>query len=68
MHTEPGTVRWFDESKGYGFITRADQSDVFVHHSAIQMDGFKTLSEGQVINMVVDEKAERGPLAKTVEI
>ena len=68
MQTEPGTVRWFDESKGYGFITRADQSDVFVHHTAIRMDGFKTLSEGQLIQMVVDEKAAKGPLAQTVEV
>lgn len=53
-----GTVKWFNESKGYGFITPEDgSSDVFVHYSAIQGDGFKTLSEGQTVSF----ETERGP-------
>ena len=46
---ENGTVKWFNAEKGFGFISREDGSDVFVHFSAIQGDGFKTLEEGQVV-------------------
>ena len=46
---ENGTVKWFNAEKGFGFITREDGSDVFVHFSAIQGDGFKTLEEGQAV-------------------
>ena len=50
-----GTVKWFSESKGYGFITPEDGSkDVFVHHSAIEGDGFKTLAEGQKVTFEVE--------------
>ena len=50
-----GTVKWFNDAKGYGFIARADGDDVFVHHTAIQGDGFKSLSEGQEVEFdVVD--------------
>ncbi len=50
-----GTVKWFNDAKGYGFISRSDGPDVFVHYSAIQGDGFKTLSEGQQVEFdVVD--------------
>ena len=53
-----GTVKWFNESKGFGFIAPSDGSDdVFVHFSAIEGDGFKTLSEGQTVQFEV----ERGP-------
>ena len=48
-----GTVKWFNESKGYGFITQDDGVDVFVHYSAIQDSGFKTLAEGQEVNFDV---------------
>ncbi|HAG21881.1 MAG TPA: cold-shock protein, partial [Synergistaceae bacterium] len=48
-----GTVKWFNEAKGYGFITTDEGNDVFVHFSAIQMDGFKTLSEGQRVQFEV---------------
>lgn len=44
-----GRVKWFNDQKGYGFITRDDSPDVFVHHSAIQMDGFRTLREGEEV-------------------
>lgn len=44
-----GKVKWFNDQKGYGFITRDDSPDVFVHHSAIQMDGFRTLREGEEV-------------------
>ena len=50
---EQGTVKWFNASKGYGFIQRMSGEDVFVHFSAIQMDGFKTLAEGQVVEFEV---------------
>ena len=50
-----GTVKWFNDAKGYGFISRDDGPDVFVHYSAVQGDGFKTLSEGQQVEFdVVD--------------
>jgi cold shock protein len=44
-----GTVKWFNSEKGYGFIAQADGEDVFVHHSAIQMNGYRTLEEGQSV-------------------
>ncbi|MDT8386320.1 MAG: cold-shock protein [Thiogranum sp.] len=61
-----GTVKWFNESKGFGFIAPADGSaDVFVHFSAIQGGGFKTLAEGQQVNFEV-EKGPKGPQAANV--
>jgi len=48
-----GTVKWFNDAKGYGFISQADGDDVFVHFSAIQGDGFKTLEEGQNVNFEI---------------
>lgn len=45
-----GTVKWFNESKGFGFITSADGSDVFVHYSSIQGNGFKSLAEGDAVS------------------
>jgi len=50
-----GTVKWFNESKGFGFIAREDGEDLFVHHTAIQGNGFKTLSEGQAVTFDVDK-------------
>ena len=50
-----GTVKWFDERKGYGFITSEDGKDVFVHFSAIQEEGFKTLTDGQRVRFEVTE-------------
>ncbi|WP_461213415.1 cold-shock protein [Lacticaseibacillus sp. GG6-2] len=62
---EHGTVKWFNAEKGYGFITREDGSDVFVHFSAIQGDGYKTLEEGQGVTFEV-EQSDRGPQAVNV--
>ena len=62
---EHGTVKWFNAEKGYGFITREDGSDVFVHFSAIQTDGFKTLEEGQKVTFD-EESSDRGPQAANV--
>ena len=63
-----GTVKWFNESKGFGFIAPSDGSaDVFVHFSAIQGDGFKTLVEGQKVNFEV-EKGPKGLQAARVEV
>jgi len=53
-----GRVKWFNESKGYGFIEREDGPDVFVHFSAIQGEGFKTLSEGQAVEFEIVEDAK----------
>jgi CspA family cold shock protein len=50
-----GTVKWFNESKGFGFITQEDGSDVFAHYSAIQAEGFKTLAEGDMVSFDVVE-------------
>jgi CspA family cold shock protein len=50
-----GTVKWFSNEKGYGFISRPDGDDVFVHFSAIQMDGFRTLTEGQEVEFDIVE-------------
>ena len=61
-----GTVKWFNDDKGFGFITRDDgEKDVFFHHSAIQMEGFKTLAEGQRVEFDVVEGA-KGPAAENV--
>ena len=63
---EQRTVKWFNAEKGFGFISREDGSDVFVHFSAIQGDGFKTLEEGQAVTFDVED-SDRGPQAVNVE-
>ena len=61
-----GTVKWFNDSKGYGFLTRDDgEKDVFVHHSAIQGEGFKSLIEGQRVEFDVVQ-GQKGPAAENV--
>jgi CspA family cold shock protein len=62
-----GTVKWFNEKKGFGFISRADGDDVFVHFSAIQGSGFKTLDENQKVEFDV-EQGQKGPQAANVRV
>ena len=62
---QKGTVKWFNESKGFGFITREDGGDVFVHYSEIQSNSFKTLSEGQEVSFDVED-GPKGPKAVNV--
>lgn len=66
MTRASGTVKWFSSEKGYGFIQRENGPDVFVHHSAIQGGGYKTLEEGERVEFDVVEDA-RGPKAENVE-
>lgn len=61
-----GTVKWFNDAKGYGFITSDDGEDVFVHHSDIQGEGHKTLVEGETVSFEVTE-GPKGPKAVNVE-
>jgi CspA family cold shock protein len=60
-----GTVKWFNDSKGFGFITKEDGEDIFVHHTSIVGSGFKSLSEGQAVTFDV-EKTPKGPRATNV--
>lgn len=60
-----GKVKWFNAEKGFGFIETQEGQDVFVHYSAIQTDGFKTLDEGQSVQFEVEE-GQRGPQASNV--
>jgi cold shock protein len=60
-----GTVKWFNEAKGFGFITKEDGSDVFVHYSAIQDNGFKSLAEGENVSFEV-VNGPKGPAASNV--
>jgi CspA family cold shock protein len=63
---ENGTVKWFNAEKGFGFIEREGADDVFVHFSAINEEGFKTLEEGQAVTFDIEE-GDRGPQAANVE-
>jgi CspA family cold shock protein len=60
-----GTVKWFNDSKGFGFIEQEDGQDVFVHHSGINATGFRSLNEGDRVEFEVEE-GQKGPAAKNV--
>lgn len=60
-----GTVKWFNESKGYGFITSEDGTDVFAHYSDVQSNGFKTLAEGDAVSFEITE-GNKGPKASNI--
>ena len=60
-----GTVKWFNDTKGFGFITSDDGTDAFVHHSDIQGDGFKTLVEGQKVQFEITQ-GQKGPQASNI--
>jgi len=62
---ETGTVKWFDSSKGFGFVTTESGTDIFCHFSSIKGDGFKTLQDGQNVEFVVVD-SEKGPQAQDV--
>jgi len=64
---ETGTVKWFNDTKGFGFIARANGEDVFVHHSAIQSNGFRSLQEGQKVQFDVT-KGPKGLQAERVQV
>jgi len=66
MEREQGVVKWFNNSKGYGFIQRASGDDVFVHHSAIQAEGYRSLSEGEAVEFAVT-KGPKGLQAESVK-
>ncbi len=61
-----GTVKWFNDKKGFGFLSREDGDDVFVHHTSIQAEGFKTLREGQEVEFEVQD-GPKGPQAVNVK-
>ncbi len=62
-----GKVKWFNAEKGYGFITGTDGKDIFIHYSAINSDGYKTLEEGQTVTYDVVQR-DRGPQASSVTV
>ncbi len=67
MATTTGTVKWFDEAKGFGFISQESGPDVFAHYSAIQAEGFKTLAEGQKVEFTIVQ-GQKGPQADNITV
>lgn len=67
MSTVTGTVKWFNERKGFGFIEQENGPDVFAHYSAIASEGFKTLSEGQKVEFTITQ-GQKGPQAENITI
>ena len=67
MQMEQGTVKWFNDAKGFGFITRQNGTDVFVHFSAIQSGGFRSLQEGQAVQFDVVQ-GQKGLQAENVQV
>lgn len=68
IETKTGTVKWFNNSKGYGFISPSEgDKDLFVHMSSIMMEGYKTLSENQKVSYQVED-SDRGPVATNVTV
>ena len=65
---EKGKVKWFNDAKGYGFITREGKADVFVHHSSIQGEGFKTLKENQEVEFELGEGPKGEQATKVVKV
>ena len=66
-NTTTGTVKWFNETKGFGFISQQSGPDVFAHYSAISSEGFKTLAEGQAVEFTVTQGA-KGPQAENIVV
>lgn len=66
FNTVTGTVKWFNETKGFGFIQQENGPDVFAHFSAIQSDGFRTLAEGQKVEFTVTQ-GQKGPQAENIK-
>ena len=64
---ETGTVKWFNDAKGFGFIERSGGADVFVHHTAIRSEGFRSLSDGQQVEFEVVQ-GQKGPAAEGVVV
>ncbi|MCD6570885.1 MAG: cold shock domain-containing protein [Deltaproteobacteria bacterium] len=64
---ETGTVKWFNTTKGYGFISRDQGEDIFVHYTSIRGEGYRSLSEGQRVEFTIT-KGEKGPQAQDVDI
>lgn len=67
MGKRVGTVKWFDAKKGFGFITLEDGTEVFVHYTAIQSDGYKSLQEGQKVELLIGQ-GKKGPQAEDVVV